>query len=220
MKTLLLCAMLGLSSFTAHAGNWFGAAPFRNGSPLPSGVDGSYQATVRAENVTGIFRFAYSGGSQTSDIKKNSWIFFVNGNMLRGTVDANLNQSELNGILDNTAVSTSTNASALPIIITSGGVSTAAGNFQGTLDLKSPSGAFSGTGNLLPAPASTNVLTIIANAIGYIGTNPYSYVASTVTKITNAQGSLAPIRDFRFRGVRTSTSATGVTTTTASSTGY
>jgi hypothetical protein len=33
-----------------------GPPPFTNGSPLVSGVDGSYQATARGRNLTGVFR--------------------------------------------------------------------------------------------------------------------------------------------------------------------
>jgi hypothetical protein len=41
-----------------------GPPPFTNGSPLITGVDGSYQATARGKNLTGVFRFTYVNGSQ------------------------------------------------------------------------------------------------------------------------------------------------------------
>ena len=43
-----------------------GPPPFTNGSPLVSGVDGFYQATARGRNLTGVFRFTYANGVQTS----------------------------------------------------------------------------------------------------------------------------------------------------------
>ena len=43
-----------------------GPPPFTNGSPLVSGVDGSYQATARGRNLTGVFRFTYANVVQTS----------------------------------------------------------------------------------------------------------------------------------------------------------
>jgi hypothetical protein len=176
-----------------------------------SGVDGTYQATARAENVTGIFRFAYSGGSQTANARQNSWVFFVNGQVLRGTVEAALDNSSLSGILDSesSGISRGSNGNiTLPIYIFSG-ANSAAGSFQGKLNLKSPSGAFSGSGRLLPTPGSTNELTSIFQQTitltnGGVSLGP---IESTNISYTNSGGSLVPL-SFKFRGVRTSTSTT------------
>jgi hypothetical protein len=219
MKLLaLLLASASLFPLAANAGNMFGPAPFRNGSPLVSGVDGSYQATARAENVTGVFRFAYSGGSQTADTRKNSWVFFVNGRIQRGSVDANINGSSVVGVLDSTAVLASTNASggtSLPLIFSSGGSSSSAGTFSGKLNLNDSAGAFNGSGTLLPSPPSTNELTIVAEAAIFntagdiVGTT----VQSTTITNTNAGGMIPPVF-YKFRGVRTSTSSSSTAATT------
>lgn len=219
MKTLsLLVATVFFSTIASHAGNMFGPAPFRNGSPLVTGVDGTYQATARSENVTGIFRFAYAGGSQTANARQNSWVFFVNGQVLRGTVEAALDNSSLSGILDSESsgiTRDSNGAITLPIYIFSG-ANSAAGSFQGNLNLKSPSGAFSGAGQLLPTPGSTNELTSIfqESTIETIGTNSFvrlGPIESTNITYTNSGGSMVPV-NFKFRGVRTSTSSTAVAT--------
>jgi len=219
VKTLsLLVATLFFSTIASHAGNMFGPAPFRNGSPLVTGVDGTYQATARSENVTGIFRFAYSGGSQTANARQNSWVFFVNGQVLRGTVEAALDNSSLSGILDSESsgiTRDSNGAVTLPIYIFSG-ANSAAGSFQGNLNLKSPSGAFSGAGQLLPTPPSTNQLTTISRETEILGTGSNAIavlgpIESTNILYTNSGGSMVPV-NFKFRGVRTSTSSTAVAT--------
>lgn len=217
-KPFLLEAVLIFSSLCAHAGN-FGPAPFRNGSPLVTGVDGTYQASARAENVTGIFRFAYSGGSQTLNKNQNSWIFFCNGQVLRGTVIASLNQSSLNGVLDSTAqdvVRDSNGTVTLPLYFFSGGDS-ASGDFHGKLELKSPAGAFSGSGQIKATPATQNTLTAIYRVTDQASSGNYTstYLGNVTTSTNRYQtggGTIDPIY-FKFRGVRLSTSASSAATT-------
>ncbi len=94
-----------------------GPPPFTNGSPLVSGVDGSYQATARGRNLTGVFRFTYVNGVQTSNPQLptgttvpnlltdpyNDYVFFVEGRVYRGLVQANVNVGSVAGVLDNGA---------------------------------------------------------------------------------------------------------------------
>jgi hypothetical protein len=94
-----------------------GPPPFTNGSPLVSGVDGSYQATARGRNLTGVFRFTYANGVQTSSPQLptgntvsnlltdpyNDYVFFVEGKVYRGLVQANVNVGSVAGVLDNGA---------------------------------------------------------------------------------------------------------------------
>jgi hypothetical protein len=219
MKTFLLSITFALLAFDCYAGN-FGPAPFRNGSPLVTGVDGTYQATARSQNVTGIFRFAYSGGIQTANTRQNSWIFFVNGQVIRGAVEAALDDSSLTGTLDSALSSGSTDSNGqvtLPIYIFSG-ANSGSGSFQGNLNLKSPNGAFSGTGELRPTPPSTNQLTSIFQEV-IVGTNSVRLgpIQSTNITYTNAGGTMAPV-NFKFRGVRTSTSTSGAASTSTNST--
>jgi len=218
---LLLVSSLALLPLAANAGNAFGPAPFRNGSPLVSGVDGTYQATARAENVTGIFRFAYSGGSQTANSRQNSWIFFVNGEIYRGNVEASLDDSSLAGILDSAISSASTNSDGsiqLPYVYINQN-DNAAGTFSGKLELKSPSGAFSGKGIIQGLPGSTNQIIGVAQvspAVINISDNniPAGSIFVNTTSVTNA-GSPLLSTEFKFRGVRTSTSASTSRGTTA-----
>ena len=220
MKTFLLSITFALLAFDCYAGN-FGPAPFRNGSPLVTGVDGTYQATARSQNVTGIFRFAYSGGIQTANARQNSWIFFVNGQVIRGAVEAALDDSSLTGTLDSASSGGTTDSNGqlvLPIFIFSG-ANSGAGSFQGNLNSKSPNGAFSGTGELLPTPPSTNQIVVIDQTLftstnGFKSTGP---ITSTNIIYTNAGGTMSPV-NFKFRGVRTSTSTSEAASTSTNST--
>lgn len=230
MKTfLLLTSALAISSLSANAGNMFGPAPFRNGSPLSTGNDGTYQATARAENVTGIFRFAYSGGSQTATASQNSWIFFVNGRVTKGSVVANLNESKIDGILDaqgaqSSAQSGNTTSSVitLPYVQIFDSGSSSSGTFSGKLNLKSPNGAFSGNGILMGTPANTSNVIGLGNesiptfdpltglVTGSFETG--NIIVSSLNYVTSA--SSIQNTNFKFRGVRTSVSTTAATSTT------
>lgn len=223
MKLFLLLASASLFPLAANAGNMFGPAPFRNGSPLVTGVDGTYQATARAANVTGIFRFAYSGGSQTSNQLQNSWIFFVNGQIQRGGVVANIDNSSLDGILDSQGlVSSSTNGTtslSLPYVIINQNNSSA-GTFQGKLNLKNPNGAFSGSGMLMASPSSTNNIVGVSQRSGgnfsYDGDlPPPEFLPGAIVVTTNSYITPAgtiPNVEFKFRGVRTSVTESQGTT--------
>ena len=113
MKIPAALLILILASDYLHASA--GPPPFTNGSPLVSGVDGSYQATARGRNLTGVFRFTYSSGRQTSNPQLptgstvaslltdpyNDYVFFVEGIVYRGLVQANINVNSIAGVLDN-----------------------------------------------------------------------------------------------------------------------
>jgi hypothetical protein len=115
MKILAALLVLVLASQYLHASA--GSPPFKNGSPLVSGVDGKYQATARGKNLTGVFRFTYANGSQTSSPQLptgnsvpdlltdpyNDYVFFVEGQVYRGLVQANINVGSVAGVLDNGA---------------------------------------------------------------------------------------------------------------------
>lgn len=184
----------------------FGPPPFSNGSPLVTGVDGSYQASARAQNVTGIFRFQYSGGRQTATNRENSWVFFVNGQVQRGAVTASIGEGKISGVLDSLSVGGATNSNGsiqLPIVLLNAN-NAASGDFNGKI---SPNGNITGSGKLSPALAQTNQVIVIS------GTN---FVDITGTTFTNGAGSFTPTI-FKFRGVRNTTLAssgasTGIST--------
>jgi hypothetical protein len=209
-----------------------GPPPFTNGSPLISGVDGSYQATARGKNLTGVFRFTYSGGRQTSNPQLptgntvaslltdpyNDYVFFVEGLVFRGLVQANINVNSVAGVLDNgganvpnfggesnptptPAVSPSPTASPSPTPQQSSTQNFLRinafmnGFFHGTIDQNSPFASFHGKGEV--------------TVTGFTETEDGGFSTTGFFEVK-----------FRFCGVRnaTGTSTSSTTTTTSGST--
>lgn len=201
MKYLLCLSGFLVSAALAQAGGFGGPPPFTNGSPLISGVDGSYQATARGTNLTGVFRFTYSGGRQTSDPTLptgssvsnlltdpyNDYVFFVEGLVYRGLVQANINDGSVSGILDNGSPN-------VPVFgDTGGGLGVTAfmnGYFLGEMDLNSPDAYFDGKGKAVVTYTQPN-----ESGDGFVFTDQFE-------------------RSFRFRGVRNSMSTSSPTTST------
>ena len=136
--------LLALLTVVAMPLQAFGPGPFRGGSPLPSGTAGVYQAVATAPNVSGLFSWAISGGTQTTDLNgelapglNNSWIFFVEGEVFSGPTFANVSEGKVFGILDSD-----------PDPFAPVPPPTGTGNFQGKINLKSPIAAFNGSGSI------------------------------------------------------------------------
>jgi hypothetical protein len=228
MKIPVALLILIVASEYLHASA--GPPPFTNGSPLVSGVDGSYQATARGRNLTGVFRFTYSGGRQTSNPQLptgntvaslltdpyNDYVFFVEGLVFRGLVQANINVNSIAGVLDN------------------GGANVP--NF-GSESNPSPTPTASPTASPSPTPQQSGTqisLTITAFMNGFFhGTidqnSPFASFhgkgAVTVTGVTQTEnGGFSDTGSFevkfRFCGVRnaTGTTTSSTSTTTSSST--
>lgn len=189
-----------------------GPGPFRNDSPLVSGIDGTYQATAKAGNLMGVFKFAIRSGVQTETASQNSWIFFIEGNIYKGLTTAAIRGQELSGVLDGIAnLGTNNNQATLPLYIF-GGV--ANGDFDGTISLMNPEANFRGDGTIQTSDTNTVLLTYVGDVVTYLGGT-----GSNATFITNT-GSIQvrpnvndPIgtRTFKFKGIRTSVLSSGST---------
>lgn len=127
----LIAIAAALSS--VHAGA-FGPRPFTNGSPLVSGVDGSYQANARGQNTSGVIRFAYSNGNQTTSSTLNTYVIFSEGIIFSGDVAANITDSSISGVLEYAAQDTF--------------LTTGSGYFNAKIDQNSPLYSFKGSGYL------------------------------------------------------------------------
>jgi len=210
MKRSIAFLLLAFSATTVHAGSFGGPPPFKNGSPLQSGTDGVYQAVASATNLTGLFSWTISDGVQTAGQTNNSWIFFVDGEILSGTTAANISEDKVAGILDagfsNGIAQTSNGTLTLPYVFVVPG-NAGSGDFSGKIDLKSPTASFNGDGKLSGTPARTDQIVYIMGGNSTIGTHV------EVTPIT-IPGSSLGIVPFKFRGSRLSLS----TTTTATAT--
>jgi hypothetical protein len=202
---------------TLAQGLAFGPAPFRNGSPLLSGTDGVYQAVASGANLTGIFSWAMSGGVQLASANNNSWVFFVDGNVTRGSTVANVSNNSISGILDPSAdFQIPVDSSQTPILpfIRVLSNTTAQGRFSGTINLKSATAAFSGSGVLQGTPQRVYQVLFIDEpvpgsagqpTIGPVFDSPAG--SGTIPDFTiPASATPAAPTNFTFRGTRLSTS--------------
>lgn len=231
MKISLLCSLLafGVAS-SALAGSFGGPPPFTDLSPLQSGIDGSYQATARGKNLTGIIRFAYQNGVQSPIASANTYVFFVNGVVTSGSATVSITGKNLAGVLGGQDFTVPTNDEGtveLPAIFVIRG-NRASGSFTGKMDLEDRMSYFSGNGQIIGSGDET---------ITFIGINESTASASGATAgvtiqteevlVPGSEGintpgtdtpALVPGSKFKFEGVRTSfTAQGGFTSPTASS---
>jgi hypothetical protein len=221
MKTLAASLVL-LFAVQISARASAGPPPFTNGSPLVSGVDGDYQATARGKNLTGVFRFNYANGRQTSSPQLptgdsvpnlltdpyNDYVFFVEGLVYRGLVQANINIGRVAGVLDNGSANVAVFANGTDGGLTSN--SFMSGFFNGSIDQNSPFAYFSGKGEV-----TVNFLQEVQELVPGTGTSPDNPpVFITVQQIIGDS-----VVKFKFDGVRNATGTfTPTTTTTTGST--
>jgi hypothetical protein len=204
---LVLIATINLARASA------GPPPFTNESPLQSGTDGTYQAVAEGVNLTGVFSFVISGGIQTSTSSSviNSWVFFIDGNIVQGPVVAAISQTKVVGVLSagtSQSLTTGSNGTvALPTAFIVPG-NTASGEFEGDISLKSPEGAFGGEGTLQGAPQRTDQLVFIteptASVVSGVTTIPGFTNAVSVTPIVIPPSENIGITEFDFQGTRVS----------------
>lgn len=220
MKLPVLCSVAVMASAAfANAGSFGGPPPFTDLSPLQSGIDGSYQATCRGENLIGVLRFAYSGGVQSAIPSANTYQFFVNGDTVTGNVTASITGKDLAGVLagqDFNVPSNDEGSTELPLVFIVRG-NRAAGFFTGQMDLEDRMSVFEGSGSIGPSNAETNTVVGIDQG-DQIGQQAIEVV---VTNFIVPGSSITPT-DFDFTGVRTSVFAQGTggaATTTSSTTG-
>jgi hypothetical protein len=157
MKYFAFLSALVLGLLNTQAGGFGGPPPFTNGSPLASGVDGTYQASVRGKNLSGIIRFTYSGGVQdVFSTNGNSWFIFFEGQVFSGGTEVAINNGGISGVLEAGTFPTFPNSSNVTENLITGefssiqvqAVTGVAGYFNGSIDNNSPNGAFSAKGEL------------------------------------------------------------------------
>jgi hypothetical protein len=234
MKTLAASLVLLLAvQISARASA--GPPPFTNGSPLVSGVDGMYQATARGKNLTGVFRFTYANGSQTSNPQLptgntvdnlltdpyNDYVFFVEGLVYRGLVQANINTSSIAGVLDNGSANVAIFGDG-----TMGNIlSFTSGFFNGSMDQNSPFACFHGKGEVtvnqqIDVVVQPQIIVEVQELVEGTGTEFVPPVFNTVPQIVQEEVTeprIVPtsVVKFKFSGVR---NATGTFTSTTSTT--
>lgn len=175
---------------TAQAGSFGGPPPFTNGSPLPTGDDGVYQASMRGKNLSGIFTFTYSSGAVSSSSANNYYVF-VNGQVYSGSVQASISTSSISGVLD-----TSSSANGV----------TGSGYFNGSIDKNSSTAAFDGDGKFTlvdgtDSSSSDYEVETTHNYTNSDGSVVDETLTNTSTSSTSAP-SFAGSYNFKFQGVR------------------
>lgn len=142
-KVITVLALSLVSLASSFAGGFGGPPPFTNGSPLPTGVQGTYQASARGSGIAGTIRFAYTSDGIPS-ATNNTYVFFVDGVIMTGTVDAAIMGSRLAGVLEAPSVGTipSPGTSSVNEVTSTGGY------FNARFNTNSPYYSFKGTGAL------------------------------------------------------------------------
>ena len=140
MRFLPTLALFALAISTASAGSLFGPPPFTNGSPLPAGVQGSYQASAVGQGITGIIRFAYNSDGNPSALGNNDYIFFINGTIVTGQTDAAIMTNKIYGVLN-----TPDPITPPPVL---NFLDSLGGSFSAKINTKSPYYSFKGNGVL------------------------------------------------------------------------
>ncbi len=140
MKRSIALLLLAFTAASAHAGSFFGPPPFTNGSPLTTGVSGTYQASARGKGISGIIRFSYATNGNPSTSGLNDYIFFVDGTIVTGSTEASIMTNSIAGILNTPSTPT--------VPPTMGYFDSLGGSFTANIDTLSPTYNFKGNGVL------------------------------------------------------------------------
>lgn len=157
-----------LTAGSLQAGGFGGPPPFTNGSPLPDGTDGVYQASARGKNLSGIISFTHSGGLQEPG---GRWAIFYQGEVFTGNTDTAIMDGKISGVLEGGLSLQAPRATSDPnakfneniVFLTS-----PAGYFNASLNNNSPTGDFKGKGELTSIATVTTTrdgITIIQTPI-------------------------------------------------------
>lgn len=176
-----------------------------------------------ASNVTGIISFVIADGVQTSGQTDNQWVFFVDGQILRGSTAANISQGKVTGILDSGIGSIPTEADgtiSLPLAYIIPG-NAASGSFSGKINLSSSVAAMEGNGEISGLPAREDQILLITgdNDTTFTGTINgvfYSIEGATYIPVIIPGSTLGSV-DFKFRGTRLSQSTSSSSSSSSSS---
>jgi hypothetical protein len=171
---------------------------------------------VRGNNLSGVIRFTYASGIQTTStatLGGNAWMIFFEGQVYNGTTFVAINNGSLSGVLEegvffddlpadqvtsNSNSSTVTSGTTTVVNNSSNTITVSAqtypvGYFNGTIDNKSPNGAFDGEGELSYIVETDTVTTNEQS-------NSTTGDSSDVTTTSTTTGKVS--EDFKFKGVR------------------
>ncbi len=139
MKLLAASLLAIFSVASVQAGSFGGPPPFTNGSPLESGVEGTYQGSMRGKGLSGVMVFAYDDNG--NPVSGASYVIFADGGVYSGSLQANIQNVTLAGVLEAPTAATPPPQTASFVNTESTG-----GSFSGKFNTKSAFYSFSGRG--------------------------------------------------------------------------
>lgn len=104
MKLLAASLLAIFSVASVQAGSFGGPPPFTNGSPLESGVEGTYQGSMRGKGLSGVMVFAYDESG--NPVSGATYVIFANGGVYSGGLQASIQNVTLAGVLSAPTTST------------------------------------------------------------------------------------------------------------------
>ena len=143
MKRSLFSLLAILAVATAHAGSFGG--PTSLNTSTQTGAVGTYQATVRGKNLSGILRFNYNSNGNPVNTATNpsTYVFIIAGMLVTGTDDASLLSGRIAGILETGTINGGISIS--PFFF---GYEVPGGTFNANINTSSANYFFTGNGNL------------------------------------------------------------------------
>lgn len=98
MKRPIALLLIAFAAATAHAGSFGG--PTSLNTSTQTGAVGVYQGTVRGNSLSGVLRFAYNTDGNPSSTSPNTYVFFIDGMLVTGTVDASIQSAKISSVLE------------------------------------------------------------------------------------------------------------------------
>ena len=138
MRRPIALLLLAFTAATAHAGSFGG--PTSLNTSTQTGAVGFYQGTARGNSLTGIIQFAYNSDGNPSSTVASTYVYFIDGTLVTGTLDASVQSSNITGILE-----TGTVAVVNPYYF---GYEVAGGSFNANINTRSANYFFKGKGTL------------------------------------------------------------------------
>jgi len=148
MKRIFPLLALTFAAASSYAGSFGGPPPFTNGSPLRTGITGSYQASARGNNLSGVIRFSYVDQVQSSRDPAstgNRWAIFYEGQLYTGLTEAAIDGGDIAGVLSRTTGLISPAAGGTATTLQGQNLS---GYFNAKMQKNSPLGSFKGSGEV------------------------------------------------------------------------
>ena len=140
MKRSIALLLLVFTAASVHAGSFGG--PTSLNTSTETGAVGTYQASVRGRYFSGILRFAYSANGNPINTLTNpsTYVFFIDGMLVTGTVDAAILSGRIASVLE-----TGTVAVVSPFYF---GFEVPGGTFNANINTSSANYFFKGQGKL------------------------------------------------------------------------